>query len=477
MTPRLLTLAAATLASITTLAQQAAPTSTPPTAPTATPTLAPSETKSDDAKVSVDKVGRDILAAMIDATRKARTIACTVVTTSTLTPKPEIKPAPKPGSPTDSASNPTPATPKITEHRAAIVLGEPVEKGEGLFARKFLVTGTIPDIQMGDFSKAVPVHTAFDGATIFEIKDESKVVQTAAFSPDKVRFAFLPAMFAVPGVLMDAENSNVAPPDASVMVPGPTTLDGIECDVVEVHITIPMDPDPVTVEGADPASDPGNQTLIFRYTIGKKDHLLRRLDYPEFDMPDGAMTTSIAMKGLVIDGAVDAKTFSPALPEGYKTEDLVLDDPSMGMPKLAFDVGDTPADFTLKDASGKEHTLSSYKGKVVMLDFWATWCPPCKEAMPYIQKMHEDLAKDGLVVLGIAVDNQGDPAKFMEKKGFTYTGLLDGGTVSNAYGIAGIPQLYIIGRDGKVVFQETGFTRDNVVKIREAVENALKTKP
>lgn len=434
---------------------------------------APAGTKADEPKVSVDKVGRDLLAAMLEATGKTRTIACSVVTTSTLTPKPGTTP------PADDPAA-LPPKPKTNEHRATIVLGEHVENGEGLFARKFLVTGTIPDIETGDFSKALPIHTAFDGTTIFEFKDESKVVQTAAFSPDKVRFAFLPAMFAVPGVLVGAEGSMLAPPDASVMVPGPTTIDGVECDVVEVHISVPGDLEPLTTDdaaGTDPVVKQKMETLVFRYTIGRKDHILRRLDYPEFDMPEGAMATSIAMKDLVIDGAVDAKTFSPATPEGYKAEELVLDDPSMGMPKLAFDVGDTPADFTLKDASGKEHTLSSYKGKVVMLDFWATWCPPCKEAMPYIQKMHEDLAKVGLVVLGIAVDNQGDPAKFMEKKGFTYTGLLEGGKVSNTYGISGIPQLYIIGRDGKVAFQETGFTRDNVVKIREAVETALKAKP
>lgn len=453
-----LTAAALLFVSHSTLAQDAAPKTTP------------AGPKADEPKVSVDKVGRDLLATMLVTTGKARTIACNVITTTTITPKPGSTPP---------AADPVaePPKPKANVHRAAIVLGEHVEKGEGLFARKFLVAGTIPDIEMGDFSKTLPVHTAFDGATIFEFKDESKVVQTAAFSPDKVRFAFLPAMFAVPGVLMDSEFSSLAPPDASVMVPGPTTIDGVECDVVEVHISIPRDVETPPADQGDPTATPPTDSLVFRYTIGKKDHILRRLDYPEFDMPEGAMATSIAVKDLVIDGAIDAKTFSPATPEGYKAEELVLDDPSMGVPKLAFDVGDTPADFTLKDASGKEHTLSAYKGKVVLLDFWATWCPPCKEAMPYIQKMHEDLAKDGLVVLGIAVDNQGDPAKFMEKKGFTYTGLLEGGKVSNTYGISGIPQLYIIGRDGKVAFQETGFTRDNVVKIREAVETALKAKP
>ena len=68
-----------------------------------------------------------------------------------------------------------------------------------------------------------------------------------------------------------------------------------------------------------------------------------------------------------------------------------------------------PIDFTLYDQYGKEHTLSEYKGKTIFLNFWATWCPPCREEMPYIDELYEEYNKnqDDVVILGVASPNLG----------------------------------------------------------------------
>lgn len=121
----------------------------------------------------------------------------------------------------------------------------------------------------------------------------------------------------------------------------------------------------------------------------------------------------------------------------------------------------TPAvDFTLKDQYGNTHTLSEYKGKTVFLNFWATWCPPCKAEMPDIQKLYETYDQEGeeaLIVLGVAApgqwqeqDEEGVKA-FLEDKGYTYPVLMDSsGNTFLQYGVSSYPTTFMIDRDGNV---------------------------
>ena len=122
--------------------------------------------------------------------------------------------------------------------------------------------------------------------------------------------------------------------------------------------------------------------------------------------------------------------------------------------------------FTLKDQYGKTHTLADYKGKVIFLNFWATWCPPCRAEMPDIQKLYERSPQEGekaVVVLGVAAPKLGsekdkDGIKaFMEKNGYTYPVLMDrGGKLFEAYGIRAIPTTYLIDRNGNIIGRVQG---------------------
>lgn len=98
------------------------------------------------------------------------------------------------------------------------------------------------------------------------------------------------------------------------------------------------------------------------------------------------------------------------------------------------------------DAQGKEHSLSDYRGKVVVMDFWATWCGPCIAAMPVMQALHDKFQKDGVVVMGISnKEEEGtDPAGLMKKKGYTYLQLLKGDSIISAYKAESLPTFYII---------------------------------
>lgn len=140
--------------------------------------------------------------------------------------------------------------------------------------------------------------------------------------------------------------------------------------------------------------------------------------------------------------------------------------------------------FELKDQYGKAHTLSEYKGKVIFLNFWATWCPPCRAEMPDIQKLYERSPKEGegaVIVLGVAspkLGNEKDEAgikAFMDKNGYTYPVLMDArGELFSAYGIRAIPTTFMIDREGNVYGRVQGsLSGENIDKV---VKQTLESK-
>ncbi len=117
-------------------------------------------------------------------------------------------------------------------------------------------------------------------------------------------------------------------------------------------------------------------------------------------------------------------------------------------------------DFELMDQYGNTHTLEDYKGKTIFLNFWATWCPPCRAEMPDIQKLYETYSQEGeeaLIVLGVAAPQMGQEKTqegieaFLEENGYTYPVLMDtSGDLFYSYGIRSFPTTFMIDRDGNV---------------------------
>ncbi|HEY9188239.1 MAG TPA: TlpA disulfide reductase family protein [Ignavibacteria bacterium] len=106
-------------------------------------------------------------------------------------------------------------------------------------------------------------------------------------------------------------------------------------------------------------------------------------------------------------------------------------------------------DFTLEDLNGKNVKLSDFKGKVVIINFWATWCPPCKAEIPDFIELYKTYQKKGLVILGIALDNKEKVVKFVKDNGINYPILMGNQEVSNLYGgISGIPTSFVVDRKG-----------------------------
>jgi peroxiredoxin len=164
--------------------------------------------------------------------------------------------------------------------------------------------------------------------------------------------------------------------------------------------------------------------------------------------------------------AVAIKEQHPSLPDPYRElaslvryehVDAPVDSPqySAAMARLqADDQGRQQADFTLTDLNGKSWTLKDLKGKVVLLNFWATWCPPCRKEMPDLELLYRRFGSQGLVILGID-DEEAEKAKpFIAQQGITYPVLLDPGRkVNTLFQIEGIPKTFVYDREGKIVAQ------------------------
>ncbi len=140
-------------------------------------------------------------------------------------------------------------------------------------------------------------------------------------------------------------------------------------------------------------------------------------------------------------------------------------------------------DFSLTDQYGNTHTLSDYKGKTVFLNFWATWCPPCKGEMPEIQEIYEYYGENGseVVVLGIASPDYGREkdeetvAAFLEENGYSFPVVMDtGGLYAYTYGVSAYPTTFMIDKEGNVYGYVAGqLTREIMESIIEQTINSI----
>lgn len=183
----------------------------------------------------------------------------------------------------------------------------------------------------------------------------------------------------------------------------------------------------------------------------------------------GVMTLTGFMNGLtgyLSDYSSDAQTPSAAETESAAQSADQSPDDSAGTADNASDTADsTPSnavaapDFTLSDQNGVEHTLSDYQGKTVFLNFWATWCPPCRSEMPQIQALYEKYGENegDLIVLGVASPDYGSEGSaaeivaFLSENGYTFPVVMDDlGLYSSQYGIRAYPTTFMIDKDGNV---------------------------
>ena len=187
------------------------------------------------------------------------------------------------------------------------------------------------------------------------------------------------------------------------------------------------------------------------------------------------MNQSVTVTSEKLDAPVPDSTFTFTPPEGAK---LVTE--FKGPLKANNDLtGQVAVDFKLKALDGKEFSLQDLKGKFVLLDFWATWCIPCRRDLPVIEKLHQEFHRKGLVVLGVNADEEVESVNdFLPTAKLTYPILLaaDSGIVPN-YSVKAFPTVVLIDADGKIVFYHVGAggekaLRENLAKLGLESETA-----
>jgi len=147
--------------------------------------------------------------------------------------------------------------------------------------------------------------------------------------------------------------------------------------------------------------------------------------------------------------------------------------------------GTKSPDFRLQSLDGKMLTLAQIRkdparpgaNRVVILDFWATWCDPCKEELPIFQKLHQKYGKKGLVVVGLSVDRGGirDVKPFVKQRKLTYTMLVDPkGTVKSAYRVRFLPTTFIIDKKGFIRAVHIGYTPEVGAQLEHDIKPLLK---
>jgi len=130
-----------------------------------------------------------------------------------------------------------------------------------------------------------------------------------------------------------------------------------------------------------------------------------------------------------------------------------------GGPDALNPIGKIAPDFTLPSLEGKDVTLSAYHGHAVLLNFWATWCGPCKIEMPWFVELQKEYGPQGLEIVGVAMDDasKDEIQKFAKEMGVNYTILLGKEAVGQQYGgVDVLPTTFFIDRDGKIISREFG---------------------
>jgi thiol-disulfide isomerase/thioredoxin len=201
------------------------------------------------------------------------------------------------------------------------------------------------------------------------------------------------------------------------------------------------------------------------------------VNYQQRRRAEAARLQAMKME-LVPDNGQNAEAQDPAPP-----------DDEAGIPENDYTTklnGKAAPNFTLQDLDGKKISLANYKGRPLVVDFWATWCGPCQIEIPWFEKLHDEYAGQGLEILGVSADDldKDDPAKlftekrdisdFVSKMHMNYPVLIDAESIEDAWGgLDALPATFFIDRNGKVVASTVGLApREEIeANIRKAIQS------
>jgi peroxiredoxin len=226
------------------------------------------------------------------------------------------------------------------------------------------------------------------------------------------------------------------------------SVDGADCDVVEVRV--------------------GGGEWTGQWWIGTEDHLPRKMHRQYTSARGTDVEWTLALANLDVNDTIDPKVFRIEPPDGYTVDTVGR------RPPRETRIGDPAPEFTVKGPDGKTHHLRDYRGQLVVLEFWASWCPHCNHSMPAMEHLYEKYGDKGVAFLGLNCRDRGDvdPVKYIRDKGFNYF-VADGNEAAIWYRVGGLPAYYVIGPDGHLVHRQNGYNAEREQALVEVIERYL----
>jgi len=306
-------------------------------------------------------------------------------------------------------------------------------------------------------NSAMPFRYVSDGVTAAFADDFRRIYSSGILADANVqeRIRLVPPYFLSPDAFSKELNAH------QLTLAEPREIAGVKCHTIEVTY---------------------DKTGSRRATIciGEDDFIVRSVITPQpapsapIIQPNVQSAEIFMARNVTLNPEVDRKSFSLPLPKGYRVQPFAQPTPRRSSGMLA--VGSKAPDWTLQDADGKDVTLKSLRGQVVVIDFWASWCGPCKMAMPFLQKLHDKYKDKPVKVFSVNCrERRGDAMarKHIKDNNLTYPQLFNGDTAANAYMVRGIPTMYVIGTDGKILHSERGFRADLVQTMSRVIDEHL----
>lgn len=347
----------------------------------------------------------------------------------------------------------------MSKQMVPMVDGKVLAKRGDQDRHKVLIEGTVVSPRS---TEAAPFRLASDGVDTVKITENPKVFLSGKNKDARSleRNTLFPPLY-LGDSIFETELAS-----ATIEYEGQVKVEDVECHVIQVNYEKPR----------------GHKVKLY---LGKEDHLLRRTERPiRMNMPGQPQGPKPILvynvKNLKVNPEVDDKAFQLKYTNGYEKKDFRSQrNGSMARRQKAsggkLQIGSDAPDWTLTSATGEEVSLKSLRGKIVVLDFWATWCGPCKMAMPGLQKLHEKFKDQPVAIFGVNCrEKHPNPMAYIKKKGYTYGQLLKGNAVASAYGVGGIPAFYIIDKDGKILHIGRGFHPQMEAQMGRIIEEALK---
>ena len=354
---------------------------------------------------------------------------------------------------------------------------------------KMAVDGELKSAAASKDAKPRVVKVAFDGAKAKSIVPTQKQVAELDSSAWEDVSAFFMDQQANRAILWELLGDKpLMLPDGANVIAEPATKIGEESmDVVRVVLT-----------GKDkPAGADAGDSFGGRYTIDKNG-MIRKVERlrPNVtgDNANAKPLRVITIEDVKLSDELKPDTFALATPEGYtvkvdkpRTALKAMEDAKKDVQKAPaagdddytkglLAVGAEAPGFSLKTADSKPISLAELKGKVVVLDFWATWCGPCKMAIPSLQKVADKYKDTGnVVVLGMLTDDDVSLAKkILKEKNATYTLVTNAESTGGKYKVSAIPCLYVVGPDGKIAARHVGFAESLPEDLAKVIDPLVK---